>query len=89
LLLNVSHADAKNQHGDTALMVAAAFGRTDVVRNLLAKCRADVVNNTGKTALMLASSAGSAECVRLLAFRSDGRPSEGKAADIAMARENG
>ena len=59
--------DARDQHGQTALMRAARDGQLDVVRLLTA--RGAALNHAAKynlTALMLAVIAGHAEVVRVL-----------------------
>ena len=89
--------DARDRHGQTALMLAAHAGHREVVETLIAH-RA-VLNTTAKyslNALMLAIIAGHAEVARLLAdagtdlsMRGTGAPGfAGKTAyDLAVARD--
>lgn len=91
--------DAKDRHGQTALMVAAHKGHTDAVRALLQHGAA--LDHTAKyslSALMLAVIAGHAPIVRALieagadrALRGSGAPGfAGKTAlDLAEARGPG
>jgi ankyrin repeat protein len=59
--------NAKQRGGSTALTIASAKGRSDIVRLLLA-AKADVsaADDGGKTASMLAVENGHAEVARLL-----------------------
>ncbi|CAE7033649.1 KIDINS220 [Symbiodinium sp. CCMP2592] len=59
--------DARNAHGSTALILAAAFGCTEVVRLLLLEgAGVDLTDSIGWTALITASSRGHAEVVQVL-----------------------
>jgi len=61
-------ADARDRHGQTALMLAAHAGHREVVAALVEHGAAlDVTAKFGLSALMLAVVAGHAEVVRLLA----------------------
>lgn len=89
--------DAKDQHGQTALMIAARDGRVEIVRTLLLH-RAEL-DHTAKyhlTALMLAVINGRTEIVRALvgagadrSVRGSGAPGfyEKTALDLARGRE--
>ena len=62
-----ANIDRRDRMGDTALMIAAARGRTDICRLLLSKgADPTLINATGKTALGLAEARGHAETARLL-----------------------
>ena len=88
--------NARNQHGQTGLMVAAQAGDADVVELLIG--RGAALNHTAKyglSALMLAVVNGHGPIVRLLAaagadrtIRGSGAPGfhEKTAADLAAAR---
>jgi ankyrin repeat protein len=67
LLGNGADVDSKDQYGQTALMMAAKKGYTDIVR-LLVKSRAklDAAAKYNLTALMLAVINGNTEIVRIL-----------------------
>jgi uncharacterized protein len=96
LLGRGTDVDARDRHGQTALMLAAHAGHREVVETLIAH-RADL-NTTAKyglNALMLAIIAGHAEVARILAvagtdlsMRGTGAPGfAGKTAyDLAVAR---
>jgi ankyrin repeat protein len=96
LLTGGADIDARDRHGQTALMLAAADGRAAVVAWLAA--RGAALNTTAKyglSALMLAVVRGHAEVVRALAaagadltVRGTGAPGfAGKTAlDLAVAR---
>ena len=65
--VNPGNANMQNKNGDTVLIVAARYGRSDNVRAAL-EMGADVsmVDNGGMTALMWASKHGYSKCLRLL-----------------------
>jgi ankyrin repeat protein len=97
LLDRGADVDARDCHGQTALMLAAHAGHREVVKALIAH-RADL-NTTAKyglSALMLALVAGHAEVVRLLAdagadltLRGTGAPglADKTAYDLAVERD--
>ena len=57
---------ARDTHGNTALMLAAAHGHADCVNALLKPCGTRWVNTDGMDALMVAAHAGHAPCVAAL-----------------------
>lgn len=97
LLARGADVNARNRHGQTALMLAAHAGHRQVVETLVAHRAA--LNTTAKyglSALMLAVVAGHAEVARLLAdsgadlsLRGTGAPGfSGKTAyDLAVERD--
>jgi len=97
LLQDGADVDARDRHGQTALMLAAHAGHDDVIAVLLEHGAAlDVTAKFGLSALMLAIVAGHPETARLLArvgadrsLRGTGAPGfAGKTAhDLAVARE--
>lgn len=59
--------NARDEHGNTALIEAARYGHDEVVQALLvAKADVRAKNNEGKTALMVAAEGGHDQIVRLL-----------------------
>ncbi len=88
--------DARDRHGQTALMLAAHHGHADVVATLIdAGADLDVTAKYGLSALMLAVVAGHPECARLLARAGADRTLTGTGApgfagktayDLAVAR---
>ncbi len=59
--------NAKNQFGDTALIIAAVWGHTDCLSLLLARgADPDRENKLGDTALIKAAGNGRTDCVRIL-----------------------
>ena len=67
LLATGAVAEAKDNHGDIALIIASDKGRTETAQALLAVgADKDAKNNNGDTALILASSYGPAETVQAL-----------------------
>ncbi|KAE9224530.1 hypothetical protein PF002_g14679 [Phytophthora fragariae] len=64
-----ANVDAKGEDGNTALMEAAAWGRTEIVEYLVGACAGDVnsTNREGVTALMKAAAGGHTDVVRYLA----------------------
>jgi len=97
LLQDGAHVDARDRHGQTALMLAAHAGHDDVIAVLLEHGAAlNVTAKFGLSALMLAIVAGHPETARLLAragadrsLRGTGAPGfAGKTAhDLARARD--
>ncbi|KDO17787.1 hypothetical protein SPRG_16807 [Saprolegnia parasitica CBS 223.65] len=64
------HANDSDLHGETALMLAARMGQTDVVRCLLkANAKVNLKNNRGETALWLAALSGHVDVVKQLLER--------------------
>ena len=96
LLNNGADIDARDRHGQTALMLAAAEGSVPLVRWLVEhNAGLDHTAKYGLSALMLAAIRGHVEVVRLLAkagadltSRGSGAPGfAGKTAlDLALAR---
>ena len=88
--------DARDRHGQTALMLAAHHGHADVVATLIdAGADLDVTAKYGLSSLMLAVVAGHVECVRRLARAGADRSLVGTGApgfagktayDLAVAR---
>ena len=67
LLLHGADVDATDEHGTTALMVAAANGHEDAVHLLLAnRANVNATSYDGGTALMRAALGGHANIVRIL-----------------------
>lgn len=54
--------------GGNALTLAAALGKTDVVRALLCRCSIEAEDVIGRTPIIYAAAAGHTDCVRLLLF---------------------
>jgi ankyrin repeat protein len=68
LLGRSTDVDARDRHGQTALMLAAHAGHREVVEALIAhRANLNITAKYGLSALMLALVAGHAEVVRLLA----------------------
>ena len=98
LLDSGADVDAREEHGQTALMNAARDGRTDVVRLLAARgARLDHSARFGLTALMLAVVRGHVEVAQVLiaagadlSVKGTGAPGfHGKMAwDLAMERDS-
>ncbi len=65
---HISDINARNYNGKTALMLAAKYGRTEIVRLLLAESDIDVNLKSlkGKTALIIAAQYNHKEIVQLL-----------------------
>ena len=67
LLTEHCDVNAANNAGQTALMMAALFGRTDIVRLLIAHgANAALKDNAGNTAIGLAEQQGNRAMVTLL-----------------------
>ena len=97
LLVRGLDIDARDRHGQTALMLASNAGHIEVVEVLIAhRPNLDVTAKYGLSALMLAIVAGHADAARLLAdagtdlsLRGSGAPGfAGKTAyDLAVERD--
>jgi ankyrin repeat protein len=67
LLAAGANPNAKNESGDTPLMMSIKFGRRDLVEALIAKgAKPDEKGSTGRTPLRLAASQGHVEIAELL-----------------------
>ena len=67
LVLNGADINARDNNGDTALIVAASFRKAEMVKLLLDyKANVNIKNQDGDTALMIAESKGFSDIVTLL-----------------------